>query len=381
MRIVHLISGGDIGGAKTHVITLLNALQEYCDVELVCLSDGVFYQDALKAGITSRLIVQHSRFDLSIMKKLQHFLKETSTDILHCHGARANFIARLLKPKVAIPFVTTIHSDIEHDFDQSFIKRIIFTNLNKWGLKTFDHYFPVTNTFRSLLVSQNFDRRKLHVIYNGIKIPDNIQTKSKIDTFPYTELNISPKPNTMIFGTATRFHPVKGIDILLKACKILKDMNSDFILLIAGIGDEKYRLKYEAYVEKENLEKHVFFLGFLNDIHIFYDTIDVNLLTSYSESFPYALLEGGIHALPTIASRAGGVVEMIEDKISGLLFDVGDYESLAKKMNQVITSPAKAEKLGHNFKSKIINDFSDIAMAKRHFQLYTTILLSDSTNK
>jgi len=377
MRIVHLISGGDIGGAKTHVLTLLAALQNYNDVELICLSDGVFYQDAVKAGIPSKLILQRSRFDLSIIKKITYFLKDTHTEILHCHGARANFIARLLKPKLSIPLITTIHSDIEHDFDQSFVKRLLFTSLNKWGLKAFDHYFPVTHTFKSLLISQGFDENKLHVIYNGIAIPETLDLSlSKKHSFPYSELKVNLTPTTTIFGTATRFHPIKGIDVLLKASKQLKDSGADFILLIAGIGDEKYRLKYEAYVRTENLEKHVFFLGFLKDIHLFYDTIHINLLTSYSESFPYALLEGGIHALPTIASKAGGVVEMIEDHISGLLFDVGDYDALAKKMYYMINSPEASKIFGVAFKERILKYFSDDIMAKSHTALYESIYKS-----
>ncbi len=137
---------------------------------------------------------------------------------------------------------------------------------------------------------------------------------------------------------------------------------------------KKYTERLHSYVEEHELKTHVEFLGFVKDMQSFYEKIDVNILPSYTESFPYALLEGGERAIATIASRAGGIVEMIEDDVTGKLFDVGDAKTLATIMMDMINRQYDLEKLGLQFREKIHQSFSDAAMANRHVEIYTNIL-------
>ena len=74
MKVLHMISGGDSGGAKTHVFALLDALKKYIDVKIVCLTPGIFYQDILKKDIDTVLIEQKNRGDLSIIKKIKRII-------------------------------------------------------------------------------------------------------------------------------------------------------------------------------------------------------------------------------------------------------------------------------------------------------------------
>ena len=147
MNIMHMISGGDSGGAKTHLFNLLDKLKEMCDVVVVCLMRGVFYNEILEKDIETLLFEQRNRFDLSVVRGIRSTIEERKIDLLHVHGARANFIAMFLKKHLSIPIVTTMHSDYLLDFD-SFFKKLFFTNLNSYSLKRLDYFIAVSDSFK-----------------------------------------------------------------------------------------------------------------------------------------------------------------------------------------------------------------------------------------
>lgn len=358
MRVIHLISGGDSGGAKTHVLTLLEELKNRIDIQLVCLTGGPFYDEAIELGINAIVLEQKSRFDLSVNKKLADLIMNTQADVLHCHGARANFISTFIKKKIGIPVITTVHSDYKQDFSHSLYKKIIFTSLNKYGLNRMDYYLVVTSVFKQVLKEQGFDSSRAFTIYNGIKIIDEPVVK----------------PQELVFGCVTRLVPIKGTHILLEAVKKCIDQGYRPKVRIAGHGTGHYVDELYDYVKEHKLDDAVDFIGFSKDINQFFETITVNILPSYTEGMPYSLLEGGIRSKGTIASKTGGIVEMIEDRLSGRLFEVANSDELASIMIELMNNPELAYEYGENFRTKVINEFSDTVMAQRHVDIYEKIV-------
>ena len=108
MKVITLISGGDIGGAKTHVLSLLHGLGKTEQVRLVCFREGEFAEDARKLGIDTCVM------EVSVgaaIGRLTQMIREEGFQIIHCHGARANLTGAILRRKVRVPIVTTVHSD------------------------------------------------------------------------------------------------------------------------------------------------------------------------------------------------------------------------------------------------------------------------------
>ena len=98
MKILHFISGGDSGGAKTHVLTLLDNLRKLnIEVELLCIMEGVFTEEARELGIPVTIIPQEKRWDLSVLSKVKKFINNCGCDLVHCHGARANYISLFIR--------------------------------------------------------------------------------------------------------------------------------------------------------------------------------------------------------------------------------------------------------------------------------------------
>ena len=109
MKVIHLISGGDTGGAKTHVLSLLNSLRKTITVQLVCFREGPFAQEAREMGIPTLVFGGNNIF--RIRSRLIGLIRSEGYQIIHCHGSRANMIGSLLRKPTGLPVVTTVHSD------------------------------------------------------------------------------------------------------------------------------------------------------------------------------------------------------------------------------------------------------------------------------
>lgn len=377
MKILHLVSGGDTGGAKTHLLTLLKALSSEIEVLFVCLQSGACYYEAKELGINTITLEQKGRYDMSVMPKLEKLVSEGGYDIIHLHGARANFLAAKLKKRFKLPMCTTIHSDYSHDFDHHFLKKLIFTRLNKAALKKLDYYLTITENFKADFINKGFNESKIKVIYNGISPVISPGTLS--DEELLLKFGLKDRAACMI-GSATRMHPIKGIDVLLAAAKVLKhrlplrgpDNRLSFQIVIAGSGP--WEEKYHEMARELGIEDVLHFIGFTKDMDDFYKIIDVNVLPSRSESFPYALLEGALREKATVASKVGGIPEMIRDGVDGYLYENNDPCLLADKLEVLIEDENLRKSFASSFHQRVLSHFSDEAMARRHIEVYSEIL-------
>ena len=108
MKVIHLISGGDTGGARTHVYSLLKYLGQIIDVQLVCFRGGDFADGAAALGIPTMVLDRGFAANLGALKKL---IRAGEYDLVHCHGSMANVMGALLRRSVRVPVISTVHSD------------------------------------------------------------------------------------------------------------------------------------------------------------------------------------------------------------------------------------------------------------------------------
>lgn len=362
-----MISGGDAGGAKTHIFSLMKALRGQVEAKVLVFMKDRFYDEAKDLGIAIEAHPQKSRFDMKVMRAIDESLKKEAVDILHCHGARANFNALFLKHE--IPRVTTIHSDYLLDFQDHLVKRLVFTTLNTYALKRFDYYIAVTENFRKMLIERGFSAEKIYVTYNGIDVDKDVKMMEKRDFLQ--RFSIEEK-GRVLFGMAARLDAVKDHRILLRAIAKSNLLQEKACFLLAGDGAEREAL--HRMVDEEGLSDCVYFLGELQDPYSLYEAVDGNLLTSKSESFPYALLEGATRHCATIASRVGGIPEMIREGEDGWLFTPGDAEDLCRVLEEAIRHPEEMKRRAESMYTRVREKFSVEAMGKSHVAIYEDIL-------
>lgn len=377
MKVLHLISGGDCGGAKTHVLTLLKRLmKDGVNVELLCIMESSFTEDAKNINIPTKIISQKKRYSIKPIFEIKNYIKNGQYDIVHCHGARANYLAFFIQNKLDIPFVTTLHSDYKLDFKDNFFKQIIFMPINTIALRKFKYILTVTENFKNMLIKRKFKKNKIFVIYNGIDLDTPINTISKAKFLE--KYNIIYDEKNIYIGIVARLETIKGLTYFLETCKEICKNNKNVVFLIAGSGNlEKSMLDY---IKQNNLE-NVKMLGFVKDINSFYNVLDINTLTSYSESFPYALLEGARMKKMAISTAVGGIPEMIQDSKTGYLTKPKNHLEIVDKINMLIKNKNLIKKLGENFYNHIYNNFSDKKMANTHIDIYKKIIKEKNSEK
>ena len=143
MKVIHLISGGDSGGAKTHVLSLLQNLNKTIAAQLVCFRDGPFADEARTLGIPTMIVSGNNV--LRVRRQLTDYILEGRYQLIHCHGSRANMIGALLRKSTGLPVVSTVHSDYKLDYMGRPLSRLTFGTINAWALRQVDYRIGVSD--------------------------------------------------------------------------------------------------------------------------------------------------------------------------------------------------------------------------------------------
>lgn len=368
MKIIHMISGGDIGGAKTHVLSLLAGLNKTETVHLLCFMEGDFAAEARQLGIPTTVIEDSNL--LHVRKRILAMIRHDGYQVIHCHGARANMMGMLLRKRAGIPVISTIHSDYRLDYLGRCLAALTYGNVNKFALHRFDAWIGVSAGMTNLLISRNFDPQRIYTLYNGVDFSAERAPTPREDYL--RSIGLKVQEDTVVFGIAARISPVKDMVTLIRAFSEAVKVCPFIRLAIAGEGEQEAEIRSLAATLCP--AGTVCFAGWVRDIDSFYNALDVNLLTSLSETFPYALTEGARMHCATIASEVGGVPYLIDDGINGLLFPAQDVQKLAQHMIFFAQNSKARCDMGEKLYEKAKRDFSLEAMLRHQKTIYETII-------
>lgn len=363
MTIFHLISGGETGGSKNHLLSLLSQFPKD-EIVLGIMQKGELATEAMEAGIRTVVFEQKSRYDFNALRKIKHFLRTENIEIVHTHGPRANLFISLVRQSFKFKWVTTIHSDPEKDFVKGGVKGRVFTMINMRVIRKIDHFFAVSHRFKEMLVNYGIAEDRITVIYNGISFEEPVH--ESIDR-PEIRLESSDFVVIMI----ARLHPIKNHSLALKAVKMLQDKKVPIKLLLVGDGSERRRI--EAQIEQLGIKSSVQLLGFRKDIHALLKLSDVCLLTSDSESFPLVLLEAARASVPIVTTDVGGVNRLVSGNRFGRLVDVGDVEGVKNALEELFQLKTSGEL------TKIGSELFDFA--RENFSIEQLYILTSKTYK
>lgn len=368
MKIMHLISGGDVGGAKTHVLTLLQGLGRTETVRLVCFMEGPFTKEAREMGIDTLVLTSGNFF--SLVKTIKTMICSEGFEIVHCHGSRANLLGAMLQSVIQVPVVTTVHSDYRLDYLGRPFHRLTYGSINTVCVHLIRNHIGVSDAMADLLISRGFDPLTMYSIYNGVDFTPVEPAMDRASYFRSVGLDVGE--DDVVFGIAARLSAVKDVGTLIRgfgeACKTEQHIR----LVIAGDGEQRQEL--ETLAAQTCPAGSYVFAGWVEDTDSFYHAIDVNTLTSLSETFPYALTEGARMHCATIASKVGGVPLLIEHGVYGLLFEATDYHRLAEHMVTLARDKEMRLCLAEALHCRASTHFSIDATVARQKKIYTELL-------
>jgi glycosyltransferase involved in cell wall biosynthesis len=175
---------------------------------------------------------------------------------------------------------------------------------------------------------------KIQVVRNAVDLQNVRSSLSKGEA----KRRLDILPEALVVGTAARLVPVKRLDLLLSAAELISKRVPNLTVVIAGEGAERRRL--EAQVSGTRLEKQVHFLGHRDEVYDVLRAMDLLLITSDHEGLPTLLLEAMALGVPIVSRRVGGIPEVIDDGVNGILVASSSPQDIAEASLRVLSDPS-----------------------------------------
>lgn len=351
LKILHLIYYPGSGGAEEYIYLLSSQLQKQgYKVFVIYSCKGRLLERLKKLGVLTQKIKMRHPFDLFAAFKLYQFLKKEKIDICHTHFLRENFIAALAGKIANVPVIWTVHRQDPQKLLVRFFNRIIMSLNFK--------IIAVSKSVQEYLLKLGVKESKIELIYNGVLVPETIETK-------FSKKDLGIPESHLIVGSIGRVVKEKGFDVLLKAAEILKNQDVSFVVI--GEGPEQQGLEEE----KKNRElKNVYFLGAQRAYSVL-PLFDIFVLPSHMEAMPLVILEAMAFKKAVIAPNVGGVPEVIENQKNGLLFLPGNAQELASKIKFLLENHQERETLSRMAYKTIKEKFTVEKMSQKVLDLYS----------
>ncbi len=353
MRILYVVTAAEFGGASRHVLYQMKADCERGDaVGLVAAAEPYLMGKAGQLGVTlfpNRHFVHavQLRHDLRSLGPAMRAIRAFQPDLLSAHSTKAGYTARMLGFALRKPVVFTAHGWSFTEERNSRAKRLLV--LAEW--------FAAKATAKLICVSER-DRQlalrlklapaaRVVTIHNGV---DPTPFVSAVGAQVRTRLNLGEEPVLTMVG---RLSPQKDPGALLEAASRLR---GTYKLLV--VGDGGLRTDLEQFTTQKGLENQVIFTGQREDIPEILAASDVFALSSRWEGLPYTVIEAMMAGLPVVATRVGGMAELVRDGVTGFLVPSNDPQHLAEAIQKLLDNPELRHRMGRAGRAKALKEFT-----------------------
>ena len=347
-NLLELCLSPDLGGLELYMVRAAKALDEKMNVFSVINANGKLEQYYENSSYRYALIEKKSNiFMLGAARKLAKIIDDNNIDIVHLHWTKdipIAVLAKLLskqKPKLAQTRNMTMTR-----FKDDFYHRFLYKNI--------DLMLPVTYQVAEQIkefVPEDI-RPKVEVLYMGSDKVELLNDEAMAQL--RNELQMQ---DTFAVGMVGRINEAKGQHLLIKALAQLANEKIQ-AYFVGHEMKEGYVDTLKVLAKELGVENRVHFLGFMKNPHHFYQACDAVVLASKRETFGLVLIEAMQVETTVIGSNSGGVVEIIDDKESGLLFEMGSVDSLADKIMVLADDSGFNQKLAVSGAQKVAERFS-----------------------
>jgi glycosyltransferase involved in cell wall biosynthesis len=369
IRILHVLATLLPGGSEISVLRLLSALERSRYVaHVACLRGEPALADEFRAaGIEVVSMGMRSKVDPACLFRLRRFVKDHRIDVVHTHMDVADFYGALAgRLGGARCIVSTKHAPDEFRTRRGF-KRYPFLLLERLAYEMDDAVIVVSEGLGAFLEkAEHLPRRKMVVIGHGIDSSTRLAPPSEARRALRLPLH-GP-----VMGAVGRLSPEKGQSVLLRALPSVLATFPDAICVVAGEGPARDDLESEA--RRLGIRERVVFLGFRRDVPVVLAALDLFVQPSLYEGFGLSLLEAMAAELPIVASRVGGIPELIEDGVTGVLVPPDAPAALSEAILRLLRDRDAARRLGEGAARRARERHSLGTMAARVDRVYRDVL-------
>lgn len=308
--------------------------------------------------------------DLVALGQLVALMRKFRPDIVHTHTAKAGMLGRLAARWCGVPVVVhTYHGHVLQGYFSPARTRV-FLAIERWLADHTTRLVAVSERVKQELLALGIGRpERFDVVPLGLDLDGFLGAEAWRGEFRrelgYTEREI-------LVGIVARLVPIKAHEMFLRAAAAIarRVPSSRFVV----VGDGERRADLEALARQLELGDRVRFVGWRGDLHRVYADLDVVVLTSRNEGSPVSLIEAMAAARPVVATRVGGVPDLIEDGQQGLLVPADDVEALARAIEDVCSSPDRGRVMGEAGRKRVYPAFTAERLIADLDRLYTELL-------
>ncbi|MGI6038107.1 MAG: glycosyltransferase family 4 protein [Limnochordia bacterium] len=305
--------------------------------------------------------------DLLQVVRLVSLLRREGITICHAHGYRAGLIAQLAGAVAGVRVIVTLHNYLPPG--QS-LSRCIYLTLQRFLLRRPVELVAVSKGVKNHLTHLlGLPKNRIQVIYPGLELP---LTRGEEDSSIGVRQGLGFSTAQPVVITVARLIPAKGVQYLLQGVAQLNRRIPNLGLIICGDGP--YKKILETLAHKLGLGSRVVFTGHRQDVLALVQAADVFVLPTLSEGLSLAILEAMALGKPVIASRVGGIPELITHGQAGLLVPPGSPRELAAALGKIFTAPLEGVNMGQRAKKRVLTEFTASRMVEAWDQLYQSEL-------
>jgi glycosyltransferase involved in cell wall biosynthesis len=369
INILHIYPNSKTGGIQNQILNLLKVYDRETFTPHVCCFGPKMEMGRAVEGLGVDFIAfnreDYRNFSPRLLMNLYKLIKDRHIHIIRSHNYRANLYGLLAGRLAGVPVIASVHN-VYTDKDKSRKRKMI----NRLLFKIADSLVAVSDAIKNDVLSYlKIDPLKITVIYNGVDT-------ARFDperTFKDIREELSIGKDDILIGFIGRLVNFKGVEHLIKAVALLKDEFGGMKLLIVGDGPVADALQKKTAAL--NISGITLFTGNRNDIPDILSSIDILAIPSVGEEgFPNTLVEAMAMGKPVIATTVGGITEVIEDRVTGLLVPPGEPLRLAAALKTLITNRELSSKMGLDARRVVREKFGIRATAEKWESMYKTVL-------
>ena len=328
-------------------------------------SENLFIRTAREGGCPVEVVRESGLYDRSVIANLSQLVDRLQPDIVQTHAVKSHFLARCASLPKRAPWVA-----FHHGYTWPALRARVYNQLDRWSLRAARKVLTVSLPFRDELVARGVNQNRIEIIHNAIppdwggrfREPDHARALR-------AQLRIGEDRNViLIVGRLSR--EKDHVTLLDAVAKLPSDLRPH--LIIVGEGPERPRI--EQRVKDLNLASSVTLTGQQASAEPFYGIAQVAVLSSLSEGSPNALLEAMAAGVPIVATRVGGIPEIVSHRESALLLEPGDAASMRDSLAAILQDSTLAHNLVEHARQRIVKDHSPEARAAKLMETYRRLL-------
>jgi len=385
IKILRIIARLNIGGPARNAVLLSEGLRE---TVLVCgevgQDEGDMVYLAREKGIEPIIVPELDRKlsfinDWKAFWKIYRIICKEKPDIIHTHTAKAGTLGRLAGALYNLPYsplfspilpyhpksilVHTFHGHVLHSYFGK-IKTLFFIWIEKALALFTDRIITVSESLKKELIEKFriAPERKFSVVELGFELDDLLKLPAK---------NEADNVNIGIIG---RLVAIKNHKMLFRVATSDKGQETRGRVKFVIIGDGELRQELENYVKDLKIEDTVEFKGWIKDLREIYSGLDIVALTSLNEGTPVSIIEAMAAARPVVATKVGGVSDVVQEGTTGYLVDTDDHNVFSERLADLIKDYERRKQFGRSGREAARKRFSKEKLIEETQKLYADLL-------